>query len=297
MGGLGRTPGRDGSLNTITDQLRPAGAPIPEVLFQVLRFSPRKDNPPRWQEFRVPGNTGMTVLDGLWKIKEFQDASLAWRASCRMGICGSCGMMINGRPRLACNTQITELGDGPVQVAPLPNFEILRDLVPDLSSMFDAHAALSPFIIRPEDEASPAQTIELAQTSEEMERYLQFSYCIKCGCCVAACPTCATDPVYSGPMALAQAHRYNADTRDDGFASRLETLSSEKGPWRCHFAGECSNVCPKGVDPGKAIQLMRGELVGDLLGLRKRRAPAGPLVKPEGIARREGIPEAPPPTV
>ena len=203
----------------MTDERRSDATPEAEILYQVLRFSPRKDNPPRWQEFKVPANPGMTVLDGLWKIKEMQDASLAWRASCRMGICGSCGMMINGKPQLACNTQISELGGDRVQVAPLPNFEILRDLVPDLRSMFDAHAGLSPFIIRPEEEEEDSLTAELAQTTEEMERYLQFSYCIKCGCCVAACPTCATDPVYSGPMALAQAHRYNTDTRDGGFAS------------------------------------------------------------------------------
>jgi len=271
---------------------------IPDkIIFRIRRYAPGRDGNPTWGEYPVAYESGMTVLDGLWQIKERVDPTLAWRASCRMGICGSCGMFINGRPQLGCNTQISELGSTVVTVAPLPNFPIIRDLVPDLRPMFDAHTALSPYIIREQDKEQVQPTAEYYQSAKEMEQYLQFSYCIKCACCVAACPTCATDPRYSGPMALTQAHRYNTDTRDDGFENRLETLSGEAGPWRCHFAGECSRVCPKGVDPGKAIQLMKREMVLDLVGLRKQTTPATPVEKPEGIERRPGIPAAPPPTV
>ncbi len=203
----------------------------------------------------------MTVLDGLWKVKELFAPTLAWRSSCRMGICGSCGMLINGRPRLACNTQISELQSDVVAVGPLPNFGIIKDLVPDLHLMFEAHRELMPYLIREDVKEQNDPTGEYWQTPHELERYLQFSYCIKCGCCMAACPTVATDPKYSGPMPLAQAHRYNSDTRDGGFARRRELLSVGSGPWRCHFAGECSQVCPKGVDPAKAIQLMKQDLV------------------------------------
>jgi succinate dehydrogenase / fumarate reductase iron-sulfur subunit len=206
-------------------------------------------------------------------------------------------MFINGRPRLACNTQVTELNAPLVTVAPLPNFNTIRDLVPDLQPMFDAHAAARPFIIR-EDEREQAQpTGEYWQSVHQLERYLQFSYCIKCGCCMAACPTYATDPVYSGPMPLAQAHRYNADSRDGGFGARKEVLSGERGPWKCHFAGECSQVCPKGVDPARAIQLMKRALVLDYLKIWKQPCPAKIAAVPEGTKRREGIPAAPPPTV
>ena len=128
------------------------------------------------------------------------------------------------------------------------------------------------------------------------DRYLQFTYCIKCGCCMAACPTFATDALYSGPMPLAQAHRYNTDSRDGGFKDRKDVLSGEAGPWRCHYAGECSRVCPKGVDPAKAIQLMKRELVLDYLHLHKLHCPAKVAGKPSGT-RREGIPQAPAPTV
>jgi succinate dehydrogenase / fumarate reductase iron-sulfur subunit len=265
------------------------------VTFHVRRFEPEKDREPRWENHRIDVLPGMTVLDGLWKVKETSAPSLAWRSSCRMGICGSCGMLINGRPRLACNTQIDELGSDVVAVAPLPNFDIIKDLVPDLHSMFEAHREVLPYLIRDDVEEQDDPTREYRQTPEELEAYLQFSYCIKCGCCMAACPTVATDPEYAGPMPLSQAHRYNTDSRDGGFAERREILSGGSGPWRCHFAGECSQVCPKGVDPAKAIQLMKRELVRDLLRLRRRR-PCAPVAEPPHSAPREGIASPPPRT-
>ncbi len=267
------------------------------ILYRVRRYDPARDSAPRWQDFTIPCPPGMTVLDGLWTIKETQDPSLAWRSSCRMGVCGSCGMMVNGRPRLGCNTQVSELSSNVVAVAPLPNFDIIRDLVPDLTPMFDAHVALSPFVIREDVKERENPSGEFGQSIHELEQYLQFSYCIKCGCCMAGCPTYATDPIYSGPMPLAQAHRYNSDTRDAGFGTRKDVLGGERGPWRCHFAGECSRVCPKGVDPAKAIQLMKRELVLDYIRLRKPGAPAHVVPKPKEGKRRPDVPEAPARTV
>ncbi len=268
-----------------------------EIVFRIRRFDPASDQAPRMVDYRVPYAPGMTVLDGLMKIKETLDQTLAWRSSCRMGVCGSCGMFINGRPRLACNTQITELGASLVTVAPLPNFDIIRDLVPDLMPMFGAHRDLKPFVIREDTAEQNSPSGEFYQSVHEVEEYLQFSYCIKCGCCMAACPTYATDPQYSGPMPLAQAHRYNADTRDGGFAERRERLAGEAGPWRCHYAGECARACPKGVDPAKAIQLMKRQLVLDYLRLRKQSCPAKLAAKPADCKRREGIPDAPARTI
>jgi succinate dehydrogenase / fumarate reductase iron-sulfur subunit len=262
------------------------------VTFRVRRFEPETDREPRWEDHQIDVLPGMTVLDGLWRVKEVAAPSLAWRSSCRMGICGSCGMFINGRPRLACNTQISELASDVVSVAPLPNFEIIKDLVPDLHSMFDTHRELRPYLLRDDTGEQDNPTREYVQSPHELEDYLQFSYCIKCGCCMAACPTVATDPQYAGPMPLGQAHRYNADTRDGGFSVRRDVLSGGSGPWRCHFAGECSQVCPKGVDPAKAIQLMKRELVRDLLHLRRRRVPA-PVAEPPHGTPREGITPAP----
>jgi succinate dehydrogenase / fumarate reductase iron-sulfur subunit len=264
-----------------------------QVTFHVRRFDPEADREPHWESYAVQVAPGMTVLDGLWRIKEQQAPALAWRSSCRMGICGSCGMLINGRPRLACNTQIAELRASAVAVAPLPNFGVVKDLVPDLRPMFDAHRALMPWLVRDDTAEQDDPTFEYWQSPAELDAYLQFSYCIKCGCCMAACPTVATDPRYAGPMPLAQAHRYDSDSRDAGFGARRDVLSGGEGPWRCHFAGECSQVCPKGVDPAKAIQLMKRQLVADLLRLGRRRpAPAPVAAAPHGTPR-EGISVAP----
>ncbi len=268
-----------------------------EVVFRIRRFDPTTDADPHWEDYRVPWPPGMTVLEGLKQIKESLSPTLAWRSSCRMGVCGSCGMFINGRPRLACNTQVSELESSLITVAPLPNFNIIRDLVPDLIPMFKAHTETQPYIIRDDTNEQRQPTGEYWQSAHQLEQYLQFSYCIKCGCCMAACPTCATDPVYAGPMPLAQAHRYNSDSRDGGFAARKQVLSGERGPWRCHFAGECSRVCPKGVDPARAIQLMKRQLVFDYLKLGKQKCPASIAKVPDGMKRREGIPEAPPRTI
>jgi succinate dehydrogenase / fumarate reductase, iron-sulfur subunit len=263
-----------------------------QVVFHLRRFEPGKDSSPHWEDYRIEATPGMTVLDGLWKVKELHAPTLAWRSSCRMGICGSCGMLINGRPRLACNTQLTELGGDVIAVGPLPNFGIIKDLVPDLVPMFEIHRDLMPYLIRADVKEQDDPTGEYWQSPHELERYLQFSYCIKCGCCMAACPTVATDPTYGGPMPLAQAHRYNSDTRDGGFAERRGVLSGGRGPWRCHFAGECSQVCPKGVDPAKAIQLMKRDLVLDLLRLHRRPQAAALAARPCG-QRKESIPTAP----
>jgi len=268
-----------------------------QVTYAIRRFDPETDREPHWESYRLPNPPGMTVLDGLWRIKETVAPGLAWRSSCRMGICGSCGMLINGKPRLACNTQVSELGGEIVVVAPLPNFNIIRDLVPELAPMFATHRELSPFLLRDDAREQENPTGEYSQTQHELENYLQFSYCIKCGCCMAACPSVATDPIYAGPMPLSQAHRYNSDNRDGGFAVRKIVLSEEFGPWRCHFAGECSRVCPKGVDPAKAIQLMKRDLVLDYLKLRRARHPAALASAPANPKRREGIPEAPPKSV
>jgi len=146
----------------------------PEITFRIRRFDPAVDAAPHWADFSLPYSVGMTVLDGLKLIKESRSASLAWRSSCRMGVCGSCGMFINGRPRLACNTQIAELGTSLVTVAPLPNFHIIRDLVPDLSPMFDAHVALMPYIIRDDLAEAEEPSGEFWQSIEDMEHYLQF---------------------------------------------------------------------------------------------------------------------------
>lgn len=264
-----------------------------DVVFYIRRYNPDVDTKPHWQKFNVHVEPGMTVLDGLHLIRETQDASLSLRYSCRMGVCGSCGMMLNGRPSLACNTQILDISNKVLTVASLPNFDIVKDLVPDLTPLFSKHISTYPYIVRDDADEMLNPTGEFFQSPDELVEYLQFTYCIKCGLCMGACPTVATDPDYLGPQALTQSYRYCKDTRDDGHNLRKKVVGGSHGTFRCHYAGECSNVCPKGVDPARAIQLMKRQLVWDYLKLRKQKAKSNILGKPEGVERMPEIPEAP----
>ncbi len=211
--------------------------------------------------FRVPVRRWTTVLDALIYAKENLDSSIAMRFSCRMASCGSCGMRINGMPRLACYTKISELGTQTITCEPLPNFPLIRDLVTDFQQFFNHHKSMQPFVQNSNPDPSMDSLSEYKQIPSEVDSFLQFSYCIKCGLCYSACPTVATDIKFPGPQALAQAYRYFADNRDDAHKKRLNIVDNKHGIWRCHFAGSCSTVCPKGVDPALGIQLLRGHLV------------------------------------
>jgi len=268
-----------------------------QVRFHITRFNPETDRGPYVKAYLVPVCKGMTVLDGLHYIKDNLDSTLAWRYSCRMGICGSCGMLLNGRPGLACNTQILEIADRDVTVGPLPNFEIIRDLVPDLWTMFDKHRSLKPYIWRTNEAEINDPSGEFYQSPEQLESYLQFSFCIKCGCCMAACPTLATDVRYLGPMPLTAARRYNTDTRDEGCRERSELTGAPAGVFRCHFAGECSRACPKGVDPARALQFLKRQLVLDYLHLARQEKPSQKLRGPGQGKLLENISPAPKRTV
>jgi succinate dehydrogenase / fumarate reductase iron-sulfur subunit len=269
------------------------GASTKTVSFKILRYDPEKDGRPSFQSFEVPVSKGMTVLDGLIWIKNNLDGSLAYRASCRMGICGSCGMFINKMPRLACQIQVLDLGTEVVEVAPLPNYPNIKDLVPDLEPMFGKHQQVKPFIIRQDKKEQENPTGEYLQSPEELLGFLQLSYCIKCGLCLSACPTVATDPLFLGPQALAQAYRYSADSRDQGLAERLAEVDTHQGCWRCHFAGACTESCPKGVDPALAAQLLKRQVIAHSLGLNRKKKGA-PLLP---FHPRPGIPKPPPRTV
>ncbi len=268
-----------------------------QITFHVRRFNPETDRAPYIKTYAVPVREGMTVLDGLHYIKDNLDSTLAWRYSCRMGICGSCGMLLNGRPGLACNTQILHIADVNLTVGPLPNFEIIRDLVPDLWTMFDKHRSVKPYILRTDEAGINDPAGEFYQSPEQLEGYLQFTYCIKCGCCMAACPTLATDARYLGPMPLTAAERYNADTRDEGRRERNVVTGGAIGIFRCHYAGECSRACPKGVDPARALQLLKRRLVLDYLHLARRRVPCQKLHGPGQGKLIPGIAAAPKRTV
>lgn len=231
------------------------------IMLRISRSNPQAGTTKSFMEFKVPYEKWTTVLDAILEVKKYLDHSVGVRYSCRQATCGSCGMVINGKPRLACFTKITELNSSVITVEPMNNFPIIRDLAVGFDRMFATHKKLKPYIIRDDSEIT-SKTKEFLQTPEEVEKYIQFSNCIKCGLCNSACPTMATDSSFIGPQALAQAYRYIADNRDKGKNERLKIIDEPHGIWRCHFAGSCSVVCPKGVDPAMGIQLLRGYLLG-----------------------------------
>ncbi len=244
--------------------------------FTIKRFHPANGESPRWQSYDVDTDTSTTILQALNAIRETRDATLSWRSSCRMGVCGSCAMVINGEPKLACNTRVHDVDEHSIRLEPLWNFEVVKDLVADIHPALEHHASLKPYIIRDDEKQLAAIAAELEQSSAEHLDYMQFSYCMKCCACVAACPTVAMSETFPGPMPLAAAYRYSADSRDDGFEQRRELLEQHDSLPHCHYAGECSRVCPRGVDPAKAIQLMKRDLVMGLFRARKRK-PAQPV--------------------
>ena len=236
---------------------------------------------------------GMTVLDALVDVREKKDSTLGFRHSCRMGICGSCGMTIDGVPRLACQTQVSGLGEDVIKVEPLHGAKVMRDLIVDIAPFLSMHRSVSPYLIRDDIKERESSDREYRVLSEEVRRFLQFDYCIMCSLCYSACPTVALDPYYLGPQAIAQAYRYMADPRDEGWKQRIDILDDAHGVWRCHVAGACSFVCPKDVDPAKAIQLARKEVLKRRV-LRKKARKGSPLVSPAPAVTSEQPTEAPP---
>ena len=222
------------------------------ITLRVARYRPEKESETTFDEYEVPCPKDWVVLDGLNYIKDKLDGTLSYRWSCRMGICGSCGMTVNGEPKLTCATFMADYAPGPLRIEPLRNFPIIRDLIVDIGDFMRKLVSVKPWIIR--DQEKPVSEGEYRQTPLELDEYKQFSMCINCMLCYAACPIYGLDPKFIGPAAIALAQRYNLDNRDQGASQRLEVLSEHAGIWGCTFVGECTKVCPKHVDPAGAIQ-------------------------------------------
>ncbi|RPI47936.1 MAG: succinate dehydrogenase/fumarate reductase iron-sulfur subunit [Betaproteobacteria bacterium] len=221
------------------------------IEIQVLRYRPEQEHEPVWQSYQVPFTDDMSVLQGLQYIKDDLDGTLSFRWSCRMAICGSCGMMINGKPKLSCETFLRDLLPGPLRIEALAHFPIERDLVVSVDEFVRKLEGIKPYIIPRE----PRTLVEgeYLQTPHELEQFEQFSSCINCMLCYAACPQYGLNPDFTGPGVLALLHRYNADSRDGGRDERMQIVNAEEGVWPCMAVGYCSEVCPKGVDPAKAV--------------------------------------------
>jgi fumarate reductase iron-sulfur subunit len=228
----------------------------------VYRWSPGVRE--RWQTYAIEAGADTTVLDALVEIQRRQDPTLAFRYACRVGMCGSCAMVVNGRERWACRTRLATLGAGPVQVRPLYHFPLLRDLVVDMApfaaKLRDVGAALVP--------ASDAETYALISAGSAERRDIDPAIeCIGCGMCVSACTMVAHNERFPGPAALNRAWTVTRDSRDAGGDARWAVLLSDDALARCHGQGNCTEVCPMGLAPTTSIIRLRQLATRKLLGM------------------------------
>jgi len=233
------------------------------VTIEVRRYRPEQESEPCWESFEVPFRREWMVLDALNYVKDHLDGTLSYRWSCRMGVCGSCGMLVNGEPLLTCATYLEGLMPGPIRVEPLNGFPVVRDLIGDLGDFLEKLERVKPWIVR-EDERDVSEG-EYLQTPEQLAAYKSYAMCINCMLCYSACPIYELEPHFIGPAAIALAQRYNFDSRDEGVEERMDVISQQDGIWSCTFVGECSTVCPKNVDPAGAIQRYKVQATADFM--------------------------------
>jgi succinate dehydrogenase / fumarate reductase iron-sulfur subunit len=219
--------------------------------FKIYRYDPDTGANPRFDTYTIDlDKTGPMVLDALIRIKNEVDATLTFRRSCREGICGSCSMNMDGRNGLACTTGIEDI-KGDVQITPLPHMEVVKDLVPDLTHAYAQYASIQPWL---KTVTPPPSGKERLQSPEDRARLDGLYECILCFCCSTGCPSYWwNSDRFLGPAVLLQAYRWLADSRDEATGERLDQLEDPFRLYRCHTIMNCANVCPKGLNPAKAI--------------------------------------------
>ncbi|MBL8551726.1 MAG: succinate dehydrogenase iron-sulfur subunit [Hyphomonadaceae bacterium] len=227
--------------------------------FKVYRWDPDVGGNPRWDIYDLDLDTcGPMVLDAIIAIKNTMDSTLAFRRSCREGVCGSCAMNVSGRNTLACTMGMDELPGGTITVAPLPHQPVLKDLVPDLTNFYAQYAAIEPWL----KADTPEPQKERLQSEAERSKLDGLYECILCACCSTACPSYWWNgDRFMGPAALLQARRWIDDSRDEAKGERLDELEDPYRLYRCHTIMNCAQVCPKGLNPAKAIAETKKDLV------------------------------------
>ncbi|AKM07399.1 succinate dehydrogenase iron-sulfur subunit [Pelagerythrobacter marensis] len=219
--------------------------------FRIYRYDPDSGNNPRYDTFEIDlDDCGPMVLDALIKIKNEVDPTLTFRRSCREGICGSCSMNMNGKNGLACTTAMEDL-KGEIRITPLPHMDVVKDLVPDFSHFYAQYASIRPWL---QTVSTTPSGKERLQSPEQREKLDGLYECILCACCSTACPSYWwNSDKFLGPAILLQAYRWLADSRDEMTGERLDALEDPFRLYRCHTIMNCANVCPKGLNPAKAI--------------------------------------------
>jgi len=228
---------------------------MPAITFRIKRQDPRskKDPEARWDEFTVPYDGNLTVLEGLFYVQEKLDGSLSFRYCCRASVCGSCAMYINGAYRLACQTNVKHLETDLVTVAPMPHLPLVKDLVCDMDDFFAKYEYIEPWLIR--NSADPER--EIPQSPKERKKLDMPIDCILCGACYSSCPSVWGEENYLGPAALLKAYRFEVDSRDEARKERLPRFANERGVYRCHTIMNCVEACPKELNPTEGIQWLK----------------------------------------
>src|SRR5262245_21860383 len=237
----------------------PAGAKKTRT-FKIYRYDPETKGNPRWDTYRVDMSKVVPmILDVLIYIKNEIDPTLTFRRSCREGVCGSCAMNIGGRNTLACTKGIDELpAGGAITISPLPHQPVLKDLVPDLTNFTAQYAAIQPYL----QTVTPEPDAEWRQSPEERKGLDGLYECILCACCSTSCPSYWWNSErFLGPAALLQAYRWINDSRDEMQGERLDSLEDPFKLYRCHTIMNCAQVCPKGLNPAKAIAEIKKAMV------------------------------------
>jgi succinate dehydrogenase/fumarate reductase iron-sulfur protein len=227
------------------------------VEFKIHRFDP-ESNKHYLSAYEVPARTGMTILDALLYIKDNVDGTLTFRHQCRMGQCGSCGIVVNGKPVLACYTQVLQLGVSTLEIEPLPNLSVIKDLVVDIDPFFEKFLGINPLLIKTEKEFR--KPTEFIQLPSDFKRYWDKSICTKCSLCYSSCPA-AIDIRFLGPASLTNNYRFMVDTRDAGLNERLKGASETI--WLCTSCDSCTLNCPKEIDCARALDDERSLIVED----------------------------------
>ena len=227
--------------------------------FKVYRYDPEDGRNPRWDTYEVDLDAcGPMVLDALLYIKNSIDPTLAFRRSCREGVCGSCAMNIGGRNTLACTHGHAETPGKAVQIAPLPSQPVVKDLIPDLTLFYAQYASIEPWL----HTVTPEPRTEWKQSPEDRSKLDGLYECILCACCSTSCPSYWWNgDKYLGPATLLHAYRWLIDSRDEATGDRLDNLEDPFKLYRCHTIMNCAQVCPKGLNPAKAIAEIKKMLV------------------------------------
>jgi succinate dehydrogenase/fumarate reductase iron-sulfur protein len=244
---------------TNTSALLPEGEGTVRV--RVLRSAATAEGKAEYQEYRVATFPRMSVLDALFTIQREQDRTLSFRCSCRLGMCGTCAMIVDGREGLACQTLVERLNSSTITLRPLNYLPVVKDLVVNMDPFFDRYRSVKPFFVPKESTATSPETLVIKQAEGQRKWVDPALGCISCGICFSSCSVVGLNESFPGPAALNRAYTLVDDERDAARDERLAIAGSDDGVWRCHQMFNCASACPRHITPTQSIRQLRQEYI------------------------------------